>query len=182
VIALRGAAAVIFGLVALIWPDVTLTALVLLFGAYALVDGAFALAAAVFGGRAAAGRRPWLVLEGVAGVAAGILTFLWPDITALALLWLIAAWALLTGALEISAAIVLRRELDREWLLALTGVLSIVFGILLAIRPGEGAVAVVWLIGVYAIAFGVGLLALAVELRRINRAGTVRGSHRPAPA
>jgi uncharacterized membrane protein HdeD (DUF308 family) len=177
VFALRGAAAVLFGVLALVWPTITLSALVLLFGAYALVDGVMSLGVAIFGGAAAEGRRPWLVLEGIAGIGAGIVTFAWPGITTLVLLWWIAAWALVTGAFEIAAAIRLRREIRGEWRLALSGALSVLFGILLAIRPGEGAVAVAWLIGIYAIVFGAALLALAYELRRYRRTGAATGVH-----
>jgi hypothetical protein len=113
----------------------------------------------------------------------GRVTLFWPGITTLVLLWWIAAWALVTGVLEIIAAVRLRREVQGEWLLALGGVLSVLFGILLAVRPSEGAVAVAWLIGIYAIVFGIALLALALELRRYRGTGAPRrGAHRPAPA
>jgi uncharacterized membrane protein HdeD (DUF308 family) len=164
----RGVIAVLFGLAALIWPGVTLRVLVLLFGFYAVVDGLLALAAVLVGGRLASGRRGWLIVEGVIGIAAGVFTFLWPGITTLVLLYLIAAWAIVTGLLEVAAAIVLRRELRGEWLLALAGVLSVAFGILLIVRPGEGAIAVVWAIGLYAVVFGVALLALGARLRRLR--------------
>jgi uncharacterized membrane protein HdeD (DUF308 family) len=166
VVALRGALAVLFGVLALVWPGITLAALVLLFGGYALVDGVFALGNAFFGGARAEGRRPWLILEGVVGIIVGILTFVWPGITALALLWVIAAWAIITGVLEIATAIRLRRELRGEWMLIASGVLSVIFGLILAVRPGPGAVALVWVIGIYAIIFGVSLLFLAFRLRR----------------
>jgi uncharacterized membrane protein HdeD (DUF308 family) len=182
VVALRGAAAVVFGVLALVWPDVTVAVLVLLFGAYALVDGILALGTAIFGGASASGRRPWLVLEGIAGVVAGIGTFVWPGITALVLLFFIAGWALVTGVLEIVAAVRLRRELHGEWMLALSGVLSVLFGIALIVRPDVGAVAVAWLIGAYAVIFGVVLLAFAVTLRRLVRRGGLAGTARPAAA
>jgi uncharacterized membrane protein HdeD (DUF308 family) len=182
VVALRGVAAVIFGILALVWPGITLGALVLLFGAYALVDGVFALWTAATGGPAASGRRPWLVLEGVAGVAAGILTFVWPGITALALLAVIAAWAFVTGVLEIVAAVRLRREIEGEWLLVLSGVLSVVFGILLIIDPAAGALAVTWLIGAYAIVFGAILLGLATRLYRLRQDEHQPQGTRPAHA
>lgn len=168
-VAVRGVLAVAFGLVALIWPDITLRVLVLLFGFYALVDGLLALAAALMGGRQASSRRGWLVFEGVTGVAAGVFTFLWPGITALVLLYLIAAWAVVTGLLEVATAVVLRRELRGEWLLALSGIVSVAFGLYLAVRPEEGAIAVVWVIGLYAIVFGVALVALGVRLRQLAR-------------
>jgi uncharacterized membrane protein HdeD (DUF308 family) len=181
-VVLRGVAAVLFGLMALIWPGITVIVLVALFGAYALVDGTIGLGTAVFGGRER-GRRGWLVVEGIAGVLAGISTFAWPGITALALLWLIAAWALVTGVLEIVAAVRLRREIQGEWLLALSGVLSVLFGILLAVWPAAGALSVVFVIGIYAIVFGVALVGLGLRLRRLRRdTGTVPAAHRPATA
>ena len=138
-------------------------ALVLLFGAYALVDGAFALVAVFSGG--AGGRRGGLLLEGILGIAAGVLTIIWPDLTATALLFFIAAWATVTGVFEIAAAIELRRQIEGEVLLALAGVASILFGVLAFIFPAGGALAVVWMIGSYAILFGVVLIALGLRLR-----------------
>jgi len=164
----RGALAVVFGVVAWIWPDITLRALVLLYGFYALVDGLLALAALLLGGSLVSGRRGWLVVEGVAGIAAGVIAFLWPGITALVLLYLIAAWAIATGVLEVAVAIWLRRELRGEWLLALGGVVSVAFGVFLVVRPGDGAVAVVWLIGLFAILFGMALVGLGLRLRRLG--------------
>src|SRR5512135_3769825 len=151
---LRGLFAVLFGIMALAWPGITLGALVLLYGAYALADGVFAIAA-VMAGRT--GGRPWwsLLVEGLVGIAVGIMTFAWPGITALVLLYLIAAWAFVTGIFEIVAAIRLREEIRGEWLLALSGILSILFGLALVVYPGAGALAVIWVIGAYAIASGV---------------------------
>jgi uncharacterized membrane protein HdeD (DUF308 family) len=171
-VALRGVLGVLFGLAAWIWPDVTIRVLVLLFGFYALVDGLLALAAAMMGGRLASGRRGWLIFEGVAGVAAGVLTFIWPEITTLALLYLIAFWAIATGVLEVVAAVILRRELRGEWLLAAGGIISVLFGLFLVIRPGDGAIAVAWLIGLYAIIFGIALIALGFRLRQLGQRGT----------
>ena len=163
-LALRGVAAVLFGIMAFAWPGMTLGVLVLLYGAYALVDGVLAIIAAVAGRTSG---MPWwaLLLEGVLGITVGILTFAWPGITALVLLYLIAAWAVATGVFEVVAAIRLRREIRGEWLLALSGVISVLFGIALVINPVGGALAVVWLIGAYAIAFGVLLIALGFRLR-----------------
>jgi uncharacterized membrane protein HdeD (DUF308 family) len=171
-VALRGALAVLFGVAAWIWPDVTIRVLVLLFGFYALVDGLLALAAALVGGRLVSGRRGWLIFEGVAGVAAGVLTFIWPEITTLVLLYLIAFWAIATGVLEVVAAVLLRRELRGEWLLAASGIISVLFGLFLVIRPGDGAIAVAWLIGLYAIIFGIALIALGFRLRQLGQRGT----------
>jgi uncharacterized membrane protein HdeD (DUF308 family) len=163
-LALRGVAAILFGVWALAWPGVTLLALVILWGAYALADGILALIAAF---RVRKRNRPlWaMLLIGVLGVAAGIVTFLLPGLTAIALLMLIAAWAVAMGILQIVTAVRLRRELQREWLLALSGVLSVLFGVLVVLSPGAGALALLWVIAAYAIAFGVMLLVVALRLR-----------------
>lgn len=183
-VALRGVLAMIVGVTALIWPAATLGVLVLLFGAYALVDGLVMAGTALFGGASAAGRRAWLLLAGVAGIAAGLVTLAWPGITALALLWLIAAWAIVTGVMEFVAAVSLRRELANKWLLGLGGIVSVAFGVSLAVRPAQGALAVIWLIGLFVTVLGTTLVALAVRLRRYNRSITVTARDRshPAPA
>jgi len=136
-LALRGLAALILGVLTFAWPEISLTALVFLFGAYALVDGLFTAVAAL---GAPEGYGSWwaLLLEGVFGVAAGILAFFWPGITALVLLYLIAAWAVVTGVFEIIAAVRLRELITGEWMLALGGVVSVLFGVLLAAWPGAG--------------------------------------------
>jgi len=165
-IALRGVAALAFGVLTLVWPSLTLWALVLLFGAYALVNGVMILGAAI-ANRVPMGRsRGWLVFDGIVGVAAGIVTFAWPDVTALALLFVIAAWAIISGVAEIAAAIELRQVIRHEWLLGLAGVASVIFGILLVITPGDGALVITWLIGWYALFLGAMLLSLALRLRR----------------
>jgi uncharacterized membrane protein HdeD (DUF308 family) len=163
-LALRGLFAIVFGLIALLAPGLTLIALVIVFGAYAFVDGVFGIVAAV---RAAEAhhRWVWLLVEGLAGVAAGIITFVWPGITAIVLLYLIAFWALVTGVLELIAGVHLRGHLAGEWMLLLGGAVSIIFGILLIVRPLAGALAVLWLIGIYATVFGILLLFLAFRLR-----------------
>src|SRR5438477_672914 len=164
-IAIRGVAAILFGVLTFVVPGLTLTALVLLFGAYALVDGAFNIIAAV---RRRAGDPPWwvLLLEGIVGVAAGVVTFVLPGLTAVTLVYIIAAWAIVTGVLEIVAAVRLRRQLTGEWWLLLGGVLSVVFGVVVMLAPAAGALAMVRWIGAYAIVFGALLLALAFRLRR----------------
>ena len=165
---LRGLAAIAFGVLAFVWPQITLTALVFLWGAYALVDGAFAIAAGV---KSHGENKRWwvLLLEGILGVAAGLVAFLVPGITALALLVLIAAWAMVTGAFEIAAAIQLRKYIKGEWLLALAGVASVLFALALLFNPAAGALALVWLIGAYSIVFGVLLIVLGVRLHSLVR-------------
>ncbi len=161
---LRGVAALIFGVLTLFNPGITLVVLVILFGAYAIVDGVFALITALANRRA---ERQWvaLLINGLISVAVGIATFVWPGITAFALLYLIAAWALITGVMEIITAIRLREIIRGEWFLILAGLLSILFGVLLFFRPGAGALAVVLWIGAYAVIFGLLLIALAFRLR-----------------
>lgn len=177
-IALRGVIAIAFGVVALIWPGLTVTVLVLLFGAFVLVDGLAGLALAVSFPVQARHRRKALLLEGVAGVLVGAVTFAWPGITGLALLWIIALWALVTGVLEIAAAIRLRRALRGDWFLAVVGALSVLFGILLLITPGEGALVITWVIGWYAVLFGVLLLVFA---GRVKTRGVARSRRRSNP-
>jgi uncharacterized membrane protein HdeD (DUF308 family) len=165
---LRGLVAILFGIAAFIWPEITLTALVLLYGAYALVDGLFSAVAAL-AGRAAV-RRWWvLLLQGLAGVAVGLLAFVWPEITALALIFLIAARAIVVGLLEFLLAVWLRKEIQTEWLLALSGVASLIFGLALAIAPGAGAMALLWLIAAFAVLIGVLSIIWAFRLRRLAR-------------
>jgi uncharacterized membrane protein HdeD (DUF308 family) len=158
-VALRGVVSLVFGVMALLWPG----ALLFLFGAYALGDGVLALGAAAFDGRLAGGWRGWVLLEGILGVGAGAATL--PDITTLALLRVIAGWAIVTGVLEVAAAVVLRRQLDGERLLALGGVAAVALGVFLAVLPQQGVLPAKWLIGVFAIGFGLALVALAVRLR-----------------
>jgi uncharacterized membrane protein HdeD (DUF308 family) len=163
-ILLRGILAIIFGVLAFVWPGITLISLVLLYGAFAFMDGILAIAAAVRGGLPAP--RWWLALIGIFGIAAGILTVLWPQITALVLLLFIAGWAIATGIMQIIGAIKLREEIDDEWLLIAGGVLSVVFGVLLALWPGAGALAMVLVIGSFAIMFGILEVLFALRLRR----------------
>ena len=177
-LAVRGVAAVLFGVATLVWPRLSLTALVLLFGAYVLVDGAFTLAAVLTGAPETRAERGWLAIEGIVSVLIGMITLIWPDITALALLYLIAFWAAVTGVLEIATAVRLRRQIRNEWLLSALGVLSIVFAAVLLISPVSGALAITWLIGWYALFSGALVLRLAYELRKIEsapgRAGPAR--------
>ena len=165
-LALRGIFAVLMGLAAFVLPGVTLAVLVALFGAYAVVDGVLAIIAGI---RAAERYERWWspILKGLVGIAAGVLAFVWPALTALALLYLIAGWAIVTGVLEIVAAVHLHRA-HGEWLLILNGVLSVLFGFLVVIWPSAGVLTLLWLIGGYAIVFGIVLLVLAFRLRNLH--------------
>ncbi len=164
ILALRGLIAIAFGLLVLFQPGISLQALLLLFSAYLLVDGISNMIHAL---RNHDRYTRWWVplLEGLVSIIAGILTFVFPAMTALVLLYIIAAWAIVTGILEIAAAIRLRQELQHEWLLGLAGLLSLIFGVLLIISPGTGFLTVLWLIGAYAIAFGLVLLILGIRMR-----------------
>jgi uncharacterized membrane protein HdeD (DUF308 family) len=164
-VALRGVLAILYGVLALIWPGLTLEILVLFFGAYALVDGVFTIYAA-FTHRAGHDRWWVILLEGLVGIGAGIVTLAVPGLATLVLLYVIAFWAILTGILEIIAAVRLREEIAGEWLLILSGIASLVLGVLLLLYPAAGAVTVAWLIGVYAILFGLMLLGLGLRLRQ----------------
>ena len=160
-LALRGLVAVLFGLLTFLLPGITLATLVLLFGAYALADGIFNVIAFF----KVASHQWALLIEGVIGIIAGVLTFAWPGITALVLLYLIAFWAIFTGVLEIVAAVRLRKAISNEWLLLLMGVLSLLFGLFILFVPGAGALAIVLWIGAYALVFGIFLMAFAFRLR-----------------
>lgn len=162
---LRGIASVVFGVLAFAWPGLTIISLVIVYGAYALVDGLFSLYAAIRGGEGAAPRW-WLAVVGVAGVLAGIISFAAPGIVALWLLLLIGAWAIVSGIFEIVGAVRLRKEIDNEWMLILHGAITVLFGVLLMAMPVAGALALVWVIGAYAIVGGIILGVLAFRLRK----------------
>jgi uncharacterized membrane protein HdeD (DUF308 family) len=180
-VVLRGVAGILFGVAALFAPGLSLLVLVLLFGAYAFADGVFALISAV---RRRGTSEPWwlLLLEGIAGIAAGVFTLLWPGISALALLYVIATWAVVTGALEIAAAIRLRKVITDEWLLALSGIASVIFGVLVMMFPGAGALALVLWIAAYSLLFGVLFVVLGLKLRSWVKSDSWRSHERAAHA
>jgi uncharacterized membrane protein HdeD (DUF308 family) len=162
-VVLDGILAVVFGVAAWVWPDLTVDTLVILFGAYAFVSGVMSLFAA--GGARRDGDSPWpFIFRGVLGIGTGIVVAVWPDISAVSLMYVIAAFAFVFGVFEVVAAIQLRKVIDNEWFLALAGIASIAFGVIAAIDPGDGAVALVWAIGVYAVFVGILLIALGVRL------------------
>ena len=163
-VACRGLVAVVFGLVTLGLPGITLATLIVLFGGYALVDGVEAIIAGV---RAAERHERWwsMVLEGVAGIGAGVLTFAWPIVTAILWLYLLSAWASLSGVLKIASAVRLRRGMRGAWVLAANGVLAVLFGVLALLLPGLTIRSLVWVVGAYALLRGIAFLALAFRLR-----------------
>ncbi len=176
---LRGIAGIAFGVITFLAPGISLAALVLLFGAYAFADGVLAIWSAI---RRHGEDRWWvLLLQGLLGLGAAVVTVLWPGITALALLYVIAAWALVTGILEIAVAIRLRKIITNEWLLVLSGIASVVLGVLLMLNPGPGALVVVIWIGAYALVTGALLVGLSLRLRRELKRTTPTGTPHAAP-
>ena len=167
-ILVRGIAAIVFGVLTFVLPGVTLAVMVLLFGVYAFLDGIFAVVAAARGQNV--GRSWWaLVVEGILSIAAGVVTFAWPGLTALMLVYVIGAWAIVTGVLEVAEAVRLRKQIRGEFWLALGGIVSILFGLAMFVFPAVGALAFVLWTGAYAIVFGVFLVALSMRLRKLRR-------------
>ena len=174
--ALRGALAIAFAVVILIWPDIGLTALIALFGAYALVSGVTTIAAVVSGPVRGDGRA-WLVFEGLLSIAVGVVVFVWPDLSALGLLYAIAAWAIALGIFQMAVAFALPLNGGRSLLLVLSGMLSVAFGVIMFAHPGAGAVALLALVAAFALVTGAMQIAFALELRR----GVVELDHRVGP-
>lgn len=164
-VVLRGLLAILFGLVAFLWPDLAWLVLILMFGVYATLDGVFALLSGLMKSRYSS--RWWVfLLEGVISLAAGLIALMQPGLAGFALVILIAVWAVLTGILEIAAAIRLRREITNEWMLGFGGFVSIVFGVLLFFQPSAGGLVVTLMVGAYALIFGILLVALGFRLRK----------------
>ena len=163
-ILLRGVAAIIFGLLTFAWPGLTLVTLVLLYGAFSFLDGIFSIVAAVKGGTPMP--RWWLALVGLLGIGVGVITLFWPQITGFVLLLFIAGWAIASGVLQIIGAIKLRKEMEGEWLLIASGVLSVLFGIVVILFPGAGALSLALVIGAFAVAYGVLLIGFALRLKK----------------
>jgi len=161
---LRGVAAILFGILAFAWPGLTLYVLVIFYGAYALADGVFALTAAIVGGGMAP--RWWLAIVGLLGIGAGLGTFFYPGVTIFVLVYLIGGWSIARGLMEIVGAIQLRKEIENEWMLILSGLLSLLFGILVLASPGSAAMALVWVLGIYAVVFGLLMITLSLKLKK----------------
>lgn len=178
ILLLRGLAAVVFGVLAFVWPGITIVGLIYLFGIYALINGALAFSAAANAPKGYP-RFGSLIFTGALSIAAGLLAFMLPGVTAMALLVLIAVWAVISGVVEIASAIRLRREIQNEWWLILAGVASVIFGLVLMIWPGAGILAMIWWVGSWAIAFGALMIGLAFRLRK---RGHDMGSAQPAAA
>jgi uncharacterized membrane protein HdeD (DUF308 family) len=160
----RGVLAILFGISAILWPGITLLTLVIMFGVYAIFDGIVAIWTGF--SRTRASSRWWMfLLEGLLNIGAGIVALSSPGLATLVLIYIIAAWAVITGILEIVAAIRLRHEITNEWFLALGGVLSIGLGILLFLQPAAGSLAIIWMIAGYALVFGILLVILGIRLR-----------------
>jgi uncharacterized membrane protein HdeD (DUF308 family) len=154
---------VLFGLAALIWPGLTLAVLIIFYGAYAVVDGVFAILAGL---RAGSGTRTWLLLaEGALGILAGLIAVFWPGVSAVVWLYIIAFWAIFGGLLRIVGAVLLRREIDNEWTMVLSGALWVLLGIVLFVLPGAGLLSLAWLIGIFALGAGITLIVLAFRVR-----------------
>ncbi|MEU8269848.1 HdeD family acid-resistance protein [Sphaerisporangium sp. NPDC049002] len=171
VLAVRGACGILFGILAIVWPLITLLTLVILFGAFAIVNGVFTLIGAARGTHPG-DSKTWMIVSGVIGVLAGIVAWVWPGITALVLLLLIAVYAVVMGVAEIVTGIRRRTAGDTDWTHMISGVLAVIFGILLFAWPAAGALALTWLIGIFAIAYGVSLLFLAFRARDVGHRGT----------
>jgi uncharacterized membrane protein HdeD (DUF308 family) len=164
---IRGILAILFGILAYTQPGMTLAVLISLFGAFALVSGAFAMWNAIVARKESP--HWWVVLlEGLVGVLVGFITLRSPGLTALALVFYIGAWAILSGIFEIIAAIRLRKEIEGEWMLIVAGIASVLFGLALVARPGAGALGMLWLIASFAIIFGLILIMLAFKVRSIS--------------
>lgn len=166
-LALRGVAAILFGVLALAWPSLTVLTLVLFFGAFAVVDGIFAV---IVGIASHENNQRWwaMLIAGLAALIIGLMTFFWPGATALVLLYFIAAWAIVTGIFHIVAAVHLRKVIKGEWMVILQGVALTVFGVILALFPRSGALSLIWVIGVFSVVIGVWLIIFALRLRGLG--------------
>lgn len=167
-VALRGVLSIVVGLLAFFFPDITLAVVIILFGVFALLEGVFLIVSGVRS-RREHGRWWTLILQGIISIGAGILAFLAPLATAIALLYLIAAWAIVSGIIEVVVAIRLRKEMEGEWVLILDGIITVLFGLALVLVPGAGLLFLIWMIGGFKLASGILLLILAYRLRKAEK-------------
>jgi uncharacterized membrane protein HdeD (DUF308 family) len=165
---LRGIVWILFGVLAFMWPGLTLATLVLLYGAFAFADGAVSLWTAFSGHGKPATPTWWLIVVGLLGIAAGLVTLFYPGLTAVLLVMFIGVWALVHGIFEIIGAIRLRHEIEGEWLLIAAGIVSVAFGVLVLAAPGAGALALIWIIASYAVVFGILTIAFALRVRNFT--------------
>lgn len=163
---LRGVVAVLFGILAIVWPEITVLSLALLFGVYTLLDGITSIVMGIGQGT----DRVYLIGLGILGVIAGVIALVWPQITVIVLLVVIAVWAIVAGVMQIAAAIRLRKVIRNEWFLALSGIISLVLGLLLIVQPAEGAIALVIAIATFAIVWGITLVVLGFRIRTLATA------------
>lgn len=164
----RGIIALAFGLVAIIWPGITLNMLVILFAIFAIIDGASSVITAIVTGRKS--DRWWsLVLEGIVGLVVGAIMLVWPDITLLVFIYLIAIWAIVTGLFEFAISFSLKEVKSARWFMLVAGIVSLILGILIFFYPKASLVVIAWLIGIYAIVFGIILLAVGIQLSRMKK-------------
>ncbi len=180
--ALRGLLAIAFGAIALAWPGMTLMVLVITFGVFVLADGVAELVFAIGGGKTLSGKTWPLVLVGLAGIGAGLAAFLWPGLTALVMLYIISFWAIVRGAFEVAAYVPMRKQVKHAWVLVVSGLLSVAFGLLLIAWPVTGILAVIWMVGVYALITGGLLVGLAFSMRRSEKKGTRVEHGAPPPS
>jgi uncharacterized membrane protein HdeD (DUF308 family) len=166
-ILLRGILALIFGILVLAWPEIALAVFVIFFGAYVLVDGIFTLVSAI-NYKAGAGSRTWLFVRGIAGIIVGLFALIFPVIAAVALVILVAAWAFVTGIMELVFAFKANQDTAIRWMFAISGILSLILGILMVAKPILGALVIVWVIGAYAVLAGIVLIVLAFRLRKVK--------------
>lgn len=176
-VVLRGVLAILFGILAFVWPALTWLTLIIMFGVYAIVDGVIAVIAGL--SHTQDSPRWWtFLLEGLLGIGAGVIALILPELTTLVLIYMIASWAVMTGILEIAAAIRLRNEIINEWMLGLGGLVSIGLGILLFLQPAAGGLAIIWTLAGYALIFGILLVILGFRLRNWR----TPNRHEPIPS
>lgn len=166
IVGVRGVLTILFGVAAILWPALTLGILITIFGVYAIMDGLFTIVMGVWGGKDRSDGWLMMVLDGLVRIGAGVIAIIWPGLTSLTLVIIIATWAVVTGIIEVVMAIRLHKEIENEWVMGLSGLLSVLLGVVLFARPGVGALAGILLIGFYAILFGILLIVFALKMQK----------------